>query len=75
MPRPSRTHHHQGPPQGHPTRFTDFDSSALFGLDEPLATQDDPFWNMYQGTNEGDALNLFPLLDSGGAIDLAHYLQ
>lgn len=50
--------------------------SAFFGLGDTMMGQDANFWNSYQG-NEGDpgsTLNLFPLLDAGGGIDLAHYL-
>ena len=53
----------------------DMDAS-FFGLSDSLMGQDSNLWNSYQG-NEGDpgsALNLFPLLDAGGGIDLAHYL-
>ncbi|PFH60081.1 hypothetical protein XA68_11499 [Ophiocordyceps unilateralis] len=50
--------------------------ASLFGLDESsLQTPDADFWNT--GDVDADAaaaLNLFPLLDAGGSIDLAHYL-
>ncbi|KAF4124829.1 Fungal trans, partial [Geosmithia morbida] len=68
---PFLLHNHH---QNMAARLSDMDSPAYLGLNDSLAVQDGTFWNMYQGTNEGDALNLFPLLDSGGAIDLAHYL-
>ena len=57
-------------------RMGDIDS-AFLGLDESLLqTPDVNYWTSTLG-NDGDsgsALNLFPLLDAGGGIDLAHYL-
>lgn len=67
--------HHQPVRSPHVTAG-DIDS-AFFGLGESLtAVQDGTFWNTYHGTDgdSGSALNLFPLLDAGGGIDLAHYL-
>ena len=66
-------HQHQAASTGSP-RVGDIDA-AFFGLGDTLVGQDGNFWTSYQ--NEGDsgsALNLFPLLDAGGGIDLAHYL-
>ncbi|TWU76282.1 hypothetical protein ED733_005371 [Metarhizium rileyi] len=62
--------------QGVPSpRLAEIDS-AFLGLTESLMqTPDNNFWNGYIG-NDGDtgsALNLFPLLEAGGGIDLAHY--
>ncbi|KND91042.1 putative transcriptional regulatory protein [Tolypocladium ophioglossoides CBS 100239] len=52
--------------------------SAFLGLTEGLLqTADVDYWGGSLG-GEGDAgsaLNLFPLLEAGGGIDLAHYLQ
>lgn len=66
---------HQGL-QGVPSpRLAEIDS-AFLGLTESLMqTPDDNYWNGTVG-NDGDAgsaLNLFPLLEAGGGIDLAHY--
>lgn len=66
---------HQGL-QGVPSpRLAEIDS-AFLGLTESLMqTPDDNYWNGNVG-NDGDAgsaLNLFPLLEAGGGIDLAHY--
>ena len=56
-------------------------SSSFFGLadDSLLAGQDGNFWAATAYQNDGGdaasaALNLFPLLEAGGGIDLAHYL-
>ncbi|EFY88416.1 hypothetical protein MAC_05468 [Metarhizium acridum CQMa 102] len=66
---------HQGL-QGVPSpRLAEIDS-AFLGLTESLMqTPDNNYWNGNVG-NDGDsgsALNLFPLLEAGGGIDLAHY--
>ncbi|OAA50156.1 Fungal specific transcription factor [Beauveria brongniartii RCEF 3172] len=59
-------------------RIGDIDS-AFLGLSESmLHTPDADYWSNSFGVNEGDggagsAVNLFPLLDAGGGIDLAHY--
>ncbi|KAM3530512.1 hypothetical protein NHJ13051_001345 [Beauveria bassiana] len=59
-------------------RIGDIDS-AFLGLSESmLHTPDAEYWSNSFGVNEGDggtgsAVNLFPLLDAGGGIDLAHY--
>lgn len=48
---------------------------ALFGWGDSLVGQDGDFWNMYEHDEDSvSALNLFPLLDAGGGIDLAHCL-
>lgn len=53
--------------------------SAFLGLSESmLHTPDGDYWSNSFGVNEGDAgagaaVNLFPLMDAGGGIDLAHY--
>ncbi|KAH7313684.1 hypothetical protein B0I35DRAFT_435661 [Stachybotrys elegans] len=68
---------HQGLLQGaSPPRIGDIDGSFL-GLGESLLqTPDETFWarNMGSEVDPSSALNLFPLLDAGGGIDLAHYL-
>jgi hypothetical protein len=59
----------------HSPQLGDLDG-AFFGLgDSLMATPETNFWSTYQGYGHdpGTALNLFPLLDSGGGIDLAHY--
>lgn len=58
-----------------PPRFGDLDS-AFLGLGESLwQTPDGSLWNGNFGTDDGSAsaFNLFPLLDAGGGIDLAHH--
>ncbi|KAK2599956.1 hypothetical protein QQS21_005340 [Conoideocrella luteorostrata] len=66
---------HQGL-QGVPSpRLAEIDS-AFLGLTESLMqTPDSNYWNGNDGTDvdAGSALNLFPLLESGGGIDLAHF--
>ncbi|KAI9898906.1 hypothetical protein N3K66_005367 [Trichothecium roseum] len=52
-------------------RLPDF-SSAAFGLGGSVLSTTTPEDNFWTG-QDGDALNLFPLLDAGGGIDLAHY--
>ncbi|RDA83892.1 hypothetical protein CP532_3361, partial [Ophiocordyceps camponoti-leonardi (nom. inval.)] len=69
------------PDQGSPSNFAD---AGFLGLSESsLQTPDADFWNvgsLLGADAEADAaaaasaLNLFPLLDAGGSIDLAHYL-
>ena len=55
-------------------RVGEFDS-AFSALGDTLIGQDGDFWNPYQNDGDsGSALNLFPLLEAGGGIDLAHYL-
>ncbi|GAO19012.1 hypothetical protein UVI_02036360 [Ustilaginoidea virens] len=57
-----------------PPRPGDIDS-AFLGLTESLMQTPHDYWNGSLG-NDGDAgaaLNLFPLLETGGGIDLAHY--
>ncbi|CAI6090491.1 unnamed protein product [Clonostachys chloroleuca] len=55
-------------------RFGNLDS-AFMGLDSLMPTPDGTFWMSYlQDNDQGSALNLFPLLDAGGGIDLAHHL-
>jgi hypothetical protein len=64
----------QGPAS--PPRLGDIDTAFLGLTESLLQTPDANYWNGNFG-NEGDmgsALNLFPLLDAGGGIDLAHYL-
>ncbi|KAJ4165498.1 hypothetical protein LMH87_007128 [Akanthomyces muscarius] len=53
-------------------RIGDIDS-AFLGLSESMYTPDADYWSNSFGVNEDDAVNLFPLLDAGGGIDLAHY--
>lgn len=48
--------------------------SGFFGWGDSVMGPDLDFLNMYQNDGDaGSALNLFPLLDAGGGIDLAHY--
>lgn len=48
--------------------------SAYLGLSESLLhTPEGGFWNGGFDGDAGSALNLFPLMDAGGGIDLAHY--
>ena len=51
---------------------------ALHGQGDVFSgAHDESLWNAFQGGSEADsglALNLFPLMDAGGGIDLAHYL-
>lgn len=53
-------------------RIGDIDS-AFLGLSESMYTPDADYWSNSFGVSEDDAVNLFPLLDAGGGIDLAHY--
>lgn len=66
---------HHNPEGTNSPRGGDIDS-AFLGLSESLLqTPDVNYWNANFG-NEGDlgsALNLFPLLEASGGIDLAHY--
>lgn len=65
------------PTTGSP-RIGDMDS-AFLGLSESmLHTPDADYWSNSFGVNDSDgvagsAVNLFPLMDAGGGIDLAHY--
>lgn len=67
---------HQGLLGGPSPRLGEMDSVFL-GLSEPmLHTPDTTYWDGIVG-NDNDpnsALNLFPLLEAGGGIDLAHWL-
>lgn len=45
--------------------------SAFLGLSDMLTTPGDGYWNSFD--DAGGSANLFPLLESGGGIDLAHY--
>lgn len=48
--------------------------SGFFGWGDSVMGPDLDFLNMYQNDGDvGPAFNLFPLLDAGGGIDLAHY--
>lgn len=49
--------------------------STLLGIAEPLIqTPENDYWIGSFGDDDGgSALNLFPLLDAGGGIDLAHH--
>ena len=82
-------HHQQHYPQPHPhhhpmlqassaqsPRFGDIDSAFLGLTDSMMPTPDGNFWAPYMGTegDQGSTLNLFPLLEAGGGIDLANYL-
>lgn len=53
----------------------DIDTSFLGLTESLLQTPDMNYWNGNMGSDgdAGSALNLFPLLDAGGGIDLAHY--
>ena len=56
-------------------RLGDIDSAFLGLSDSILHTPDEGYWNTFgEGDGSGSALNLFPLLEAGGGIDLAHYL-
>jgi hypothetical protein len=56
-------------------RLGDIDSAFLGLSDSMLHTPDGDYWNTFgEGDGSGSALNLFPLLEAGGGIDLAHYL-
>lgn len=51
--------------------------SIFLGLSEPmLHTPDTTYWDGIVGNDDdpNSALNLFPLLETGGGIDLAHWL-
>ncbi|KAK1245560.1 hypothetical protein MKX08_005189 [Trichoderma sp. CBMAI-0020] len=51
--------------------------SIFLGLSEPmLQTPDTTYWDGLVGNDDdpNSALNLFPLLETGGGIDLAHWL-
>ena len=70
--------HQRGPTASSPS-LQAFDS-AFLGLTDPLSHAPDAnHWDTYTnfGGAEGETgstLNLFPLLEAGGGIDLAHYL-
>lgn len=68
---------HQGLHDMESPRIGSFDSS-FWGLGDPLAQAHEATAYFDGGRsnegNPGSALNLFPLLDEGGGIDLAHYL-
>ncbi|TQV94061.1 Fungal specific transcription factor [Cordyceps javanica] len=76
--RPDRDGHYGGVAGVVSPRIGDIDS-AFLGLSESmLHTPDADYWSNSFGVSEGDggagsAVNLFPLLDAGGGIDLAHY--
>lgn len=62
------------PATSSPRMLGDMDSAYL-GLSESLLhTPEGGFWSGGFDEDAGSALNLFPLLDTGGGIDLAHYL-
>ncbi|KAL6871630.1 fungal-specific transcription factor domain-containing protein [Trichoderma longibrachiatum] len=70
---------HEGLSSGGPSpRMAEMDSVFL-GLSEPMLHTPDTnaYWDGIVGNNDNDpnsALNLFPLLEAGGGIDLAHWL-
>ncbi|KAH6609991.1 hypothetical protein Trco_000011 [Trichoderma cornu-damae] len=67
---------HQGLPSGPSPRLGEVDSVFL-GLSDPmLHTPDTTYWDGIVGNDDdpNSALNLFPLLEAGGGIDLAHWL-
>jgi hypothetical protein len=77
-------HQHPGvhPPTSSP-RLGDIDSAFLDISESLLQTGDGSYWGGALGAGgaggadggfAGSALNLFPLLEPGGGIDLAHYL-
>ncbi|KAK5987025.1 putative transcriptional regulatory protein [Cladobotryum mycophilum] len=66
---------HQGMPAATSPRLGDIDTAFLSLSESVLHTPDSAYWTGLAG-NEGDpssALNLFPLLEAGGGIDLAHW--
>ncbi|KAM0262779.1 hypothetical protein ACHAQJ_001573 [Trichoderma viride] len=66
----------QGLLSGPSPRMGEIDSMFL-GLSEPmLHTPDTTYWDGIVGNDDdpNSALNLFPLLETGGGIDLAHWL-
>jgi hypothetical protein len=58
-----------------PTGAGGLDGAGFLGLSEPMLQMpdDDGYWAGGMLGDEG-TLNLFPLLDAGGGIDLVHYL-
>jgi len=69
---PERSYPQQRPFSMSSPRAGDVD---FFGLGDALMGQDGNFWNTYQDDGDpGLTLNLFPLLEASGGIDLAHYL-
>ncbi|EGR52967.1 fungal specific transcription factor domain-containing protein [Trichoderma reesei QM6a] len=76
--RPSFLQHQGLSPGGPSPRLAEMDSVFL-GLSEPMLHTPDTnaYWDGIVGNNDNDpnsALNLFPLLEAGGGIDLAHWL-
>ncbi|KAJ6780010.1 hypothetical protein PWT90_05526 [Aphanocladium album] len=77
--RPSERDSHYGGGAAAPSpRIGDIDSGFLGLSESMLHTPDADYWSNSFGVNEADggagsAVNLFPLLDAGGGIDLAHY--
>jgi hypothetical protein len=66
----------QGLSSGPSPRVGEMDSMFL-GLSDPmLHTPDTTYWDGIVGNDDdpNSALNLFPLLETGGGIDLAHWL-
>ncbi|KAI6784607.1 uncharacterized protein J7T54_006652 [Emericellopsis cladophorae] len=55
-------------------RGGDLDPSSLFGPGDVFGGLDANFWSNQGNEDPSSALNLFPLLEGGGGIDLAHYL-
>ncbi len=56
-------------------RLGEIDAAFLGLSDSMLHTPDVDYWNTFgEGDGSASALNLFPLLEAGGGIDLAHYL-
>jgi hypothetical protein len=55
--------------------LAEIDSSFLGLTESMMHTPDNNYWNGTMGSDgdAGSALNLFPLLEAGGGIDLAHY--
>lgn len=70
------SHHQpfQGPVQS--PRFGDIDAAFLDMTDLMMPASEANFWAPYLGneTDQASTLNLFPLLEAGGGIDLANYL-
>ncbi|KAJ4859350.1 fungal specific transcription factor domain-containing protein [Trichoderma breve] len=67
---------HQSLPSGPSPRLGEMDSVFLGLSESMLHTPDTTYWDGIVG-NDSDpnsALNLFPLLEAGGGIDLAHWL-
>ncbi|ODA83186.1 hypothetical protein RJ55_01697 [Drechmeria coniospora] len=65
------------PQQGAETASPSLAGSTFLGLttESLMQTPDGDYWHVNgDGGDVGSALNLFPLLEAGGGIDLAHYL-